>query len=270
MTHRLPFSRAGFTIIEILVVVAIIAVLITLTVASLGHIKANAGKAAGLAQLNAIQTSLQQYYADFGVYPPSSTPSSPAVVGYTNLLGRGSALLAQSLMGYFGLDADGCGPTSQLGVASAAPNDTDPAFGFRTRKTSMGGRIYGPYASADPADYSRAKPREDEFFIDRWGGEILYYHRSTTPSPTKIFDKIGTNDSYFISDDNLKKFDGSPLPDPAAAPVDFFKLISNNVNTTTPNAYTGGNVAGADSFILISAGPDGVYFTDDDIVVSKH
>jgi prepilin-type N-terminal cleavage/methylation domain-containing protein len=276
-------SLPGFTIIEILVVVAIIVVLMAIIIPATSHVKASAARSAELAHLNAIQTGLQQYYADFGLYPSSTTPayaSSPTPIA----AGRGPEILAQALMGYLPSDVDGGGPRTTSG-ASSTP--TDSPYAFRTRQSSMGGKPYGPYVPADEG-YSRADPTKHEFFIDRWNGEILYYHRSTVKAPTKLFDTAAAADSFFITDDNTKLFDPANLipdvtvlpgnPDDIHSRIDFFKKIYSSVTTPyppkpispDPNTYAGGIVTGSDSYLLISAGADGKYFTDDDLVVGKN
>ena len=220
----------GFTIIELLVVVAIIVTLIAILIPSLWKMYDVANKGKATALLGAIRTGLEQYYNDFHMYPPSSGGS------------RGSVMLAQGLMGPGG----------------------NPAFGFHMQTVGVGmgggatGQIYGPYVPPDPNSFKAAA----RLFVDPWGNEVLYY-RSTQAGgpaaspPTSIFAAGGTN-AYFNANDCAST---------AAAPTTtspFFTLISGS-NT---NAFSGA-VTGATGYLLISAGPDQKFFTGDDIVAGK-
>jgi hypothetical protein len=137
----------------------------------------------------------------------------------------------------------------------------------------MGGQVYGPFVSSDTKGY-RANPGispPDWSFGDPWEHEILYFRSSRVqPSATGIdtvFLPVGQadiNKTFFRSDDCSKDIANGPLDDPSTKPV-FLKMIY----AAGTNAYSGGNVQGSDSYLLISAGPDGQYYTADDIIESK-
>lgn len=59
----------GFTLIEILIAVAIIAVLTAVTLSSAAALQKNSRDARRTADLSSLQVSLQQYYADQNYYP---------------------------------------------------------------------------------------------------------------------------------------------------------------------------------------------------------
>ncbi|BDS05070.1 hypothetical protein NT6N_01100 [Oceaniferula spumae] len=70
-THH-PVSRApyrGFTLIEILVVIAIIAVLATMTVGGLGYYKRKAAESKTQVFVGSISRALDEYHSDNGVFP---------------------------------------------------------------------------------------------------------------------------------------------------------------------------------------------------------
>jgi prepilin-type N-terminal cleavage/methylation domain-containing protein len=194
--------RPGFTVVELLVVVAIIVLLIGILLPSIWKMHEVGYKGKASALLGAIQTGLQQYYNDFNIYPPSSGGS------------RGSVMLGLGLMGPGG----------------------DPAFGFRTRVANAamggGGRVYGPYAQPDP-DSFKASGR---YFVDPWGHEVLYYRSTQIPAPTSIFATGGTNAYFNASDCSAVSGAGSPMTGTAQ----FFALISGgNANTPISGAVTG-------------------------------
>lgn len=69
-------NKKGFTLIELLVVVAIIGLLSTLSILALNTARARARDAKRVADVKQIQTALEMYYNDAGVYPSAATPGS--------------------------------------------------------------------------------------------------------------------------------------------------------------------------------------------------
>lgn len=59
----------GFTLVELLVVIAIIGLLSTLAVVALGSARSRARDARRISDIKQIQTALELYHADQGVYP---------------------------------------------------------------------------------------------------------------------------------------------------------------------------------------------------------
>ncbi len=62
----------GFTLIELMVVISIIAILSTLSVGIINVVGKQNRMTAAEADLSKIELALQQYYGHFGVYPPSN------------------------------------------------------------------------------------------------------------------------------------------------------------------------------------------------------
>jgi prepilin-type N-terminal cleavage/methylation domain-containing protein len=71
-------SKKGFTLVELLVVISIIALLSTIAIVSLGSARAKARDTARIADMKQVSTALEQFYADQGGYP-----IEPAVMGTT-------------------------------------------------------------------------------------------------------------------------------------------------------------------------------------------
>jgi prepilin-type N-terminal cleavage/methylation domain len=96
-------SKKGFTLVELLVVISIIGLLSTIAVVSLGSARAKARDGKRIADVKQISTSLEQYYADQGGYPPSNlvTAGTPQLVGTTNVtLSQGHATTPCSALGF--------------------------------------------------------------------------------------------------------------------------------------------------------------------------
>lgn len=70
-TIRQPGRSAGFTLIEILVVMAIIAMLAVMVAPNLFRQQAGAQRDAAMAQISALETALDAYFIDVGEYPES-------------------------------------------------------------------------------------------------------------------------------------------------------------------------------------------------------
>lgn len=66
-------SQRGFTLIEILIVVAIIAILASVVLVGLGPTQAQGRDARRISDLREVQTGLELYYNKNGVYPTAST-----------------------------------------------------------------------------------------------------------------------------------------------------------------------------------------------------
>lgn len=71
----------GFTLVELLVVISIIAILSTFAIGSYTNVQKNARDAKRKADLAVIQSYLEQYHADAGFYPLQINSGSPACFG---------------------------------------------------------------------------------------------------------------------------------------------------------------------------------------------
>ncbi len=95
-------GREAFTVVELLVVMAIILVLAGLVLGTTGYVHNKAARSRAEAEIAAMSAALENYKADNGVYPEeTSTDARTSVdpIGYK----AGSFLLYQALSG----DADG-------------------------------------------------------------------------------------------------------------------------------------------------------------------
>ncbi len=79
--HKYNLKQAGFTLVELLIVIAIIGILSTMAVVNLSAAKSKARDAQRIQDIKAIQIALELYYADNDRYPSSQDCGS---VGATN------------------------------------------------------------------------------------------------------------------------------------------------------------------------------------------
>jgi prepilin-type N-terminal cleavage/methylation domain-containing protein len=70
-------TRRGFTLLELLIVVAIIAILVAIAVPNFLEASERALRAADCANLKAIATGLQCYYIDYAKLPPADAEAGP-------------------------------------------------------------------------------------------------------------------------------------------------------------------------------------------------
>ena len=73
--------KKGFTLVELLVVIAIIGILSTLSVVSLNSARAKARDARRLSDIKQIRTALDMYYDASSTYPTTSCTSTPLGTG---------------------------------------------------------------------------------------------------------------------------------------------------------------------------------------------
>lgn len=112
----------GFTLIELMVVVAIIGLLSSIAVVALNNARAEARDAKRLADMDAIQNALELYYNDYGVYPNPECFGLPSIANCTSVLEPGNWI-----------------PDLMPEYMSVLPNDpintggTDPLSYFYTR-----------------------------------------------------------------------------------------------------------------------------------------
>lgn len=289
----------GFTLVELLIVIGVILVLIGIMLPALGRMHDAARKAQTMSTLGALQSGLQAYYADFNMYPPSSGNVQGSVMLAQGLMG----FMGFDVDGAGPKNKDGNSSPSpsdpQFGFRVAKAGAGMSAMGILPP-------VKGPYASPDPKTF-KAVPGSgtgipNYYFVDGWydstGGishEILYLRSTRAPGtdPAKLANVDATkqpgqvfgtgtitstaNDYYFDTADfwAVKDSTGSPISAPGGAnlkklnpPGFFFSQIGANTNTATTTTSLG-VITGASSYLLISAGPDGTYFTIDDLIMSK-
>ena len=76
-------TKKGFTLIEMLTVIAIIGILAGLIIPAATKARRDAAISKAKATISALETALSMYYTDYGVYPPSCTNSTTQANGNT-------------------------------------------------------------------------------------------------------------------------------------------------------------------------------------------
>lgn len=162
----------GFTMVELMTVVAVIALLMAILIPSLMQIKTQIQRSAALATVRLLDSAVKAYHSDFEDYPPSSTHDDD--YGYLPAGWDGKFLLPLFLTGYApdAKPADEAGVPFEEGVFMDH-DDGKAEFGFRVVAR---GRVYGPYNGAENV---RMEPPEETgdppAFYDSFGSQVFYY-----------------------------------------------------------------------------------------------
>ena len=202
---RLRHRRRGFSLLELLVAVGIIAVLVSLVTVVGGRLRRAAEKTNTTRLMNDIKTGLVQFNNDFGFYPPllDDDLTLPASASEKEDLGFYSTLtLVPYLIGLGDLNQNGeeglndpyddgegglglrnPGPDLSWGGARDADNRLDYLQQLeQSQGGTFKGRVYGPYIElGDQYTFAEAEDRDGNdltalfVFSDAWGSPIRYY-----------------------------------------------------------------------------------------------
>jgi prepilin-type N-terminal cleavage/methylation domain-containing protein len=77
-------SRRGFSLIELLIVIAIILLIITIAVPKFNSVQKHAREVAALQAIKTIHTSQVQFYSEYGRYATSLTELGPPASGHAS------------------------------------------------------------------------------------------------------------------------------------------------------------------------------------------
>jgi len=284
-----PNKKAAFTIVELLTVMSIIIILIGLLVPALNMVKQYARRVRQKAQFHSIDVAMELFNNQWDGYP-NSDAQDEAGQEYCGALKLCEAMVGQDLMGFhpdshFRSDCtDGAGndlyatPTNGFDPAATDPENLKVRKMYLQLENVHAYRLWNIYSNTGPFQqdlfvlcdvYNRVRNVDTGRKI---GMPILYYKANTSNTmhdpngtlPTDTDDK----DYIYNYHDNDKLVElGMPwVPPPGAEhpiftdPKIFYEMTRNKkvqVESGRPNR--------ADSYILISAGPDGEYGTRDDI-----
>ncbi len=291
-------EKTGFTLVELLTVLAIIALLVGLLIPSVTVIRNTAKGAKQKAQLNEIGLALTAFRNDYGDYPPSDW-LAPNYCGAQKLA---EALLGWDLLGFHpksawradGLDAaggvmsydpakgrdvngDGVPDTLDERKRPYLEQATDNAFKLGDLYTGpMGTGPLAPdtYVICDSFGVKKIKLASGETV--NAGTPILYYRANTAskglvpPPPLPFNQRIyNVRDNVPLTTQLMSIVDGTAhrLGLPAGNYQNFYGNPAANVigYIQDPKVTARSWPYRPDSYILISAGADGLYGTRDDI-----
>ncbi len=289
-------KKTGLTLIEMLVVLAIISLLVGLLIPALTAVKNTAKETKQKAQFSAINLALVAFKNDYGDYPPSDCPVTGFGSNYCGAQKLAEALLGWDLMGFHprsawradGLDFNGGNatydPVKSIDPLKARDVDKDGVFDtLKERKSpyldTETANVFrlgdisttqpGTGLFANPAPLARntyvlcdvfnmKKVRMSNGKMVSAGAPVLYYKANTSQKLISDIYKAIDNDPLVFVKQTAENIE-QPLGRTANNYEYFYNYIRDPKIETLPQPYR------PDSYILISAGPDGIYGTSDDI-----
>jgi len=275
---KTKFRQFGFTLVEMLTVLAIIAMLIGLLVPTLSWVRKVARETKQKVQFTNINLGLTTFKNDYGDYPPSDgycyLPFSFGFIDYCGAQKLAEALLGWDLMGFhprshFINDGGDVYANDEVNLKERV----GPYLKFAITNTFKLGDLFddtGVLANRFViCDVFGVKKITIDTRTFTAGTPILYYRANT--SSKRLRENPLKGDGIYDFRDNsyltgLGKIGDITTIHPWANPVDGKELFYEYIRDPKVSNASGIDWPyRPDSYILISAGADGIYGTSDDI-----
>ncbi|MBE3097892.1 MAG: type II secretion system protein [Planctomycetes bacterium] len=192
MKRRVPGIRSarGFTLVELLTVVAILGILVMLSVGAIQGARNHIARKATLELFTALDAALQQYYGDWGKYPWDADPPGQFQADYGKVANDYLPLLSDA---------------PKVASSEVAQEKRDAMFYAAMTMTQR----HGPYyRSAATAARQRKTSKGNSYlvFVDGWGRKVVYGTPATPAvgqSPAPLLKSLGAVEfgEYSAADD---------------------------------------------------------------------
>ena len=273
-------KRTGLTVVELLIVLGIIAILVGLLVPALSAVKKMAKETKQKAQFSTIELALATFKNDYGDYPPSNWTPAELTGDYCGAQKLAESLLGWDLLGFHprsawrsdGLDSNG--GTEAYDPAQTRDNDGDgvpdtlnerkgpylemaSVSAFKLNDLFRSGQLAAEtYVMCDVFTWKKVALPDGS--TAQAGAPILYYKADTSKKLIRDMYNVLDNDALIqMKYDMDGKFHNLANTDNQYE--FFYEYIRDPKIEARAWPYR------PDSYILISAGTDGIYGTNDDI-----
>lgn len=262
---------AGFSLVELLIVIAIIALLLGILLPAIGLVRNKAKAARAEAQLHDLGNAARSYQQDFGAYPgylPETTISENTWNEFPCADNMAVAML---------------GGVESGGSYTIEGTPIDPGQVGSGPLTESGRRLdpYYPVETGElhvaTGDYGTANPVPD--IIDPINGMPVLYMRSVGGGTQPVGIRLSNGGTYHLvgqlwytrksnlqtNDEAFDQTTESLLGNAAQASADaatnlaWLVVDKNAASTDLSNGPNGGEDIARQGFVLLSAGPDGIY-----------
>jgi type II secretory pathway pseudopilin PulG len=276
-------ERAAFTIIELLTVMSIIILLIGLLVPALNMVKRFTKRVVQKNQFHTIEVAMDIYNAEWEEYPPSDDKDE-VPLPYCGAMKLAEAMVGQDLAGFnpaskFRSDGTLSGPGTEL-YGAGAPADKSARRLYLKPENANAQKLDHLYPQGTHGNFERENrvlcdvyPQITHRDTGRLVGMPILYYRADTSKTVHNIDSPDDPANIYRYENNFD-FVKLEVPwDPQAGPhplgqtsdtptgptIFYEKTLNSNITVA------GGRPYRADSYILLSAGFDGLYGTDDDV-----
>lgn len=287
MSNQPPARRSAFTLVEMLVVIGIIVILIAILIPVVGKVQEQARITRTKNTMMGISNAIQLYYNDQKAYPgvlPNSAFASGVASGMTPAITMTENMVLAMCGGFdtgwatpsYKFDNVGQGPLIQSSNALRQKRLTpfiDPAPGQLTPNRAGSGNDWGAAGQTSPPGASVQDTQVPEFMDNFQEQRPIIYMRANVGAAGVV--GTGTTFQYDPAW-MLPYYSATQLTQP-------FNLTDFPSRTVYNSAGGGTTISGRDSyfnhasiantpkgqnaFILISAGPDGMFGTKDDVII---
>jgi prepilin-type N-terminal cleavage/methylation domain-containing protein len=280
-------KKTGFTLVELLVALGIVALLAGLLVPALNVVRNTARDAKQRAQFSTIELGLSAFKNDYGDYPPSSLTSEGSAGDYCGAQKLAEALVGWDLLGFHpnsawrsdGLDetggawsydpaetrdADGDGTPDTLDERKGPYLELATSDAYKLGNSTLG---YGLFADTDTLApntvilcdvFGAISVKLSTGKTVKAGAPILYCRANTSEKTIGEIYNVLDNQAIVLLKQQADGIE-HPLSRDANQYEFFYDYIRDPKISARVWPYR------PDSYILISAGADGLYGTGDDI-----